>query len=379
MNRIGMNKPAPNYKQKEGWEKSDFPILCETCLGDNPYVRMTKAEFDKECKICQRPFTVFRWRPGATARYKKTEVCQTCAKIKNVCQTCLLDLEFGLPVQVRDAASANPDPVPLSEANREYFQDLAERQIAAGELPHAKFEPTAMVQKLARTAPYYKRNRAHICSFFVKGECKRGAECPYRHEMPDTGDLAAQNIKDRYYGVNDPVANKLLRRAEDFSKLSPPDDKDITTLYIGNVDPQKISEDDLKSKFYAFGEIRSLKVVPNQNCAFVAFTTRSAAEEAADKLYNKLFVNGVFLRVSWGKPPSMQTYGNAGNVEPPKLDSFFSLPKPTLSTASTASTNPTPPSLNFFFPSPSSTPSSAPKPYYPSMDPNNYGAPSVSK
>jgi hypothetical protein len=28
-------------------------------------------------------------------RFKKTEVCQTCAKLKNVCQTCLLDLEYG--------------------------------------------------------------------------------------------------------------------------------------------------------------------------------------------------------------------------------------------------------------------------------------------
>jgi hypothetical protein len=28
-------------------------------------------------------------------RFKKTEVCQTCAKLKNVCQTCLLDLQYG--------------------------------------------------------------------------------------------------------------------------------------------------------------------------------------------------------------------------------------------------------------------------------------------
>ena len=40
--------------------------------------------------------------------------------------------------------------------------------------------PNDLLLKLARTAPYYKRNRPHICSFWVKGECKRGEECPYR-------------------------------------------------------------------------------------------------------------------------------------------------------------------------------------------------------
>lgn len=53
---------------------------------------------------------------------------------------------------------------------------------------------------MQRTTPYYKRNRAPICSFFVRGECKRGAECPYRHEMPTTGELAEQNIKVRLPG-----------------------------------------------------------------------------------------------------------------------------------------------------------------------------------
>ena len=92
---------------KQGWEVSDFPIVCQTCLGENPYVRMMKSYFNKECKICFRPFTVFRWKPGVKARYKKTEICQTCAKAKNVCQTCLLDLEYGLPVEVRDKFMEN--------------------------------------------------------------------------------------------------------------------------------------------------------------------------------------------------------------------------------------------------------------------------------
>lgn len=55
--------------------------------------------------------------------------------------------------------------------------------------------PNELLMKLARTTPYYKRNRAHICSFWVKGECKRGEECPYRHEMPTD--------------PNDPLANQV--------------------------------------------------------------------------------------------------------------------------------------------------------------------------
>ena len=37
----------------------------------------------------------------------------------------------------------------------------------------------------------------------------------------------------RYYGMNDPVADKLLNRAKGMPNLEPPEDKSITTLYIG--------------------------------------------------------------------------------------------------------------------------------------------------
>lgn len=294
--------------EADGWERSDFPIICESCLGDSPYVRMTKAEYDKECKICTRPFTVFRWRPGRDARYKKSEICQTCSKLKNVCQVCLLDLEYGLPVQVRDTAlsiSSN-DAIPKSDVNREYFAEEHDRKARAGidyESSFGKARPNDTILKLQRTTPYYKRNRAHICSFYTRGECTRGAECPYRHEMPVTGELSQQNIKDRYYGVNDPVAMKLLGKAGEMSSLEVPEDESIKTLYVGGLDA-RVTEQDLRDNFYAHGEIESVKMVLQRACAFVTYTTREGAEKAAEELSNKLVIKGLRLKLMWGRPQS---------------------------------------------------------------------------
>lgn len=68
------------------------------------------------------------------------------------------------------------------------------------ESSYGKVRANDTILKLQRTTPYYKRNRAHVCSFYIRGQCTRGLECPYRHEMPETGELSQQNIKDRYYG-----------------------------------------------------------------------------------------------------------------------------------------------------------------------------------
>ncbi|KAF8402712.1 hypothetical protein HHK36_010800 [Tetracentron sinense] len=292
--------------ESDGWERSDFPIICESCLGDNPYVRMTKSDYDKECKICTRPFTVFRWRPGRDARYKKSEVCQTCSKLKNVCQVCLLDLEYGLPVQVRDTALSinSNDSIPKSDVNREYFAEEHDRRARAGidyESSFGKARANDTILKLQRTTPYYKRNRAHVCSFYVRGECTRGAECPYRHEMPVTGELSQQNIKDRYYGVNDPVAQKLLNKAGEMPSLVAPEDESIKTLYVGGLDA-RVTEQDLRDHFYAHGEIESVRMVLQRACAFVTYTTRDGAEKAAGELSNKLVIKGLRLKLMWGRP-----------------------------------------------------------------------------
>ncbi|KAI8816206.1 uncharacterized protein EV422DRAFT_298380 [Fimicolochytrium jonesii] len=288
---------------RQGWEESEFPIVCETCLGPNPYVRMTKQAHGKECKICRRPFTIFQWCPGTGMRNKKTEVCQTCAKVKNVCQTCVLDLEFGLPVQVRDTVLESQDSVPDSAVNKEFFIASVEGKLGNDSLiNYAKADSAAREQlkRMSRPDPYYKRNRPHICSFYVKGDCKRGDECPYRHELPIKNDMSHQNIRDRYYGKNDPVAGRMLNRTDKASSLQTPEDKTITSLFLTGVD-ESLTEQDLQSHFYAFGEIKSVVLIAKSKVAFINYATRAAAELAISKSYNNCNIKGKTIRVQWGK------------------------------------------------------------------------------
>ncbi|KAG5053487.1 hypothetical protein JHK87_005685 [Glycine soja] len=360
--------------EADGWERSDFPIICESCLGDSPYVRMTRAEYDKECKICTRPFTVFRWRPGRDARYKKTEICQTCSKLKNVCQVCLLDLEYGLPVQVRDTALSidSNDAIPKSDVNREYFAEEHDRRARAGidyESSYGKVRPNDTIMKLQRTTPYYKRNRAHICSFYIRGECTRGAECPYRHEMPETGELSQQNIKDRYYGVNDPVALKLLGKAVEMNTLEAPEDESIKTLYVGGLDA-RVTEQDLRDHFYAHGEIESIKMVLQRACAFVTYTTREGAEKAAEELSNKLVIKGLRLKLMWGRPQTSKPESDGSDQAKQQASVAHSGLLPRAVISQQQNQDQTQGMLYYNNPPPLQQERS----YYPSMDPQRMGA-----
>ena len=57
----------------------------------------------------------------------------------------------------------------------------------------------------------------------------------------------------------------------------------------------------LRNHFYQFWEIRTSTIVQRQQCAFIQFATRQAAEMAAEKSFNKLIINGRRLTVKWGR------------------------------------------------------------------------------
>ncbi|KAK1923016.1 hypothetical protein DB88DRAFT_440801 [Papiliotrema laurentii] len=314
--------PAKHDINKVGSESSDFPIFLKIVstdisgLGANPYIRMSKQEFGHECKICNRPFTVFRWNPGSGGRFKKTEICTTCSKIKGVCQTCLLDLEYGLPVQVRDAALGRKNQAATTDINKQYYIQNLEAQMAESpdgqtfDSEVANRQGREMLKNIARTDPYYKRNSPHICSFYVKGECKRGDECPFRfsrHEKPEENGLQKQSLVDRYYGRNDPVAKKIMREQAESKGMKAPEDKTVTTLLFLGL--PECTDADVRTAlvftcpFVKPTDLRSITIVAASHCAFVNFHKRAMAEQAAEALSMQggIEVEGKKARVVWGR------------------------------------------------------------------------------
>ncbi|TIA90187.1 hypothetical protein E3P99_01731 [Wallemia hederae] len=263
-----------------GWEESEFPILCDECLGPNPFVRMQKRAFGKECKICVRPFTLFSWCPGAGTRYKKTEICNTCAKMKHCCQTCILDLTYKIPVHLRDAALGMQSKAPTENLNRQYFAQNQEDKLKGnstmvdGGLGRAENAGKQILKDLAKTEPYYKPTK----------EQKSSSKPKHTDSQQHTASPLAAPAK----------AVKV--------DLKRPEDTDIVSLYCSQL-PGNTTEDKLRAAFGESSEsIKSATIVPSSKVSFVNFVSRQAAEDAALAISKTgLFVDNEPVSVKWGR------------------------------------------------------------------------------
>jgi pre-mRNA-splicing factor RBM22/SLT11 len=254
---------------------------------------------------------------------------------------------------------------PQSETMVKYQADLNAKALASG----AGMSPLAsqVLQGIGKSAPDYRRNRTKICSFFLKGTCNRGEMCPFRHEQSDHTDvtLAAQNIKDRYYGTEDPLAQKILDRAHD-PKNAQTTGPEVSTVWVSGVLPEKnITEQDLKDHFYSFGEILKIRIVPTSKCAFVEYVSHDEASRAIETLRNNLVIRGQFLKVGWAKPQNPNTSENR---------------KRQYATEASQSMPPPPGFVPYNPTAPGAPPPGAAGPlgwapmYYPSMNPQRMGA-----
>ncbi|KAI9830427.1 MAG: Pre-mRNA-splicing factor slt11 [Sarea resinae] len=324
----------PQIKQdlnRSGAETTDFPCVCENCLPDNPYVQMLKEDHGSECKICTRPFTVFQWKADRTARPKRTNICLTCARLKNCCQCCMLDLSFGLPIVVRDAALKMVAPGPQSSINREYYAQEHEKEIEEGRGAVEEYEKTdekarELLRRLANSEPYYKKQRrsdptdgdgnAPRASAGGEEGPKRVAPGPIRTRdsrgprgAPTRG--GPRGGRSSRGGRPFPSAAQLPPGPQD---ILPPADPNITSLFITGVEDD-LPEHALRTFFTPFGQLRSLVCSHRAHCAFVNFATRQGAEAAAESCQGKAVIAGCPLRVQWGRPRPLDNMERQERIE----------------------------------------------------------------
>lgn len=193
---------------------------------------------------------------------------------------------------------------------------------------------------------YYQRNRAHVCAFWLRGQCDKGDSCPYLHSQPETSILASAAAANAAANVNtaDPVrdlvdhvllvGSRRERKSQEGPPL-PPSDTSITTLYLGasflllllalssttrcavagGVDPKRLTESDLRTKLEAYGALKQVRCVPRKQCAFVDFEQRedagacallrrpiliaTRAERAVTMLFGRFVVNGCNIGIAW--------------------------------------------------------------------------------
>ncbi|CZR63703.1 probable pre-mRNA-splicing factor slt-11 [Phialocephala subalpina] len=316
----------PQIKQdlnRSGWETTDFPSVCENCLPDNPYVQMIKQDYGEECKICTRPFTVFKWKADRTSRSKRTNICLTCARLKNCCQCCMLDLSFGLPIVVRDAALKMVAPGPQSAVNREYYAQEHEKEIEEGRGGVEAYEKTdekarELLRRLANSEPYFKKQRrigpadgegsadgesSTSTALATKGpgpirtRDSRGAPSS-RGAGPSRGGRGGARG-----GRAFPSAAQLPPQPQD---ILPPADQSITSLFVTGVEDD-LPEFKIREFFSPYGKLRSLVCSHMSHCAFVNYSTREGAEAAAEALQGRAVIAGCPLRVQWGRPRPIGT------------------------------------------------------------------------
>lgn len=311
----------PQIKQdlnRSGWETTDFPSVCENCLPENPYVQMLKEDYGAECKICTRPFTIFRWKADRTARTKRTNICLTCARLKNCCQCCMLDLSFGLPIVVRDAALKMVAPGPQSSINREYYAQGHEKEIEEGRGAVEEYEKTdekarELLRRLANSEPYYRKPR-QLEAPEEDGETQGPSDAPVVRSRYGNGPGPVRTSESRRGTPLPGRGRGGVRGGRPFpgtaqlppsqADILPPADPNITSLFVTGVEDD-LPEHALRSFFVQFGQLRSLVCSHRAHCAFINYAARESAEAAAKHCQGKAVVQGCPLRVRWGKPKAL--------------------------------------------------------------------------
>jgi len=238
----------------------------------------------------------------------------------------MLDLSFGLPIVVRDAALKMVAPGPESSINREYYAQNNEREIEDGRGGTEEYDKTddkarELLRRLANSEPYYKRQRRLEATEDTEKADREGPEEGGQKRIAaapgSIGPIRTQDSRGGRGGARGGVSRgrdgggrggrvfpstaQLPPQPQD---ILPPRDPNITSLFVTGIEDD-LPEHALRTFFTPFGVLRSLICSHRSHCAFVNYATREGAEAAAEHCQGRAVIQGCPLRVRWGKPKAL--------------------------------------------------------------------------
>lgn len=228
----------------------------------------------------------------------------------------MLDLSFGLPIVVRDAALKMVAPGPQSAINREYYAQEHEKEIEEGRGAVEAYEKTdekarELLRRLANSEPYHKKQRR------LEAETAEGAPkalpAPGGPADSGTGHVPGP-IRTRDTRSVNPARGALrtgrggrlpgVPAAPSPQDIRPPADPNVTSLFVTGVEDD-LPEHEIRKHFAQYGQLRSVVCSHRAHCAFINYIKRKDAEAAAEACQGKAVIKGCPMRVSWGKPKQL--------------------------------------------------------------------------
>lgn len=277
-------------------EIDEFPAVCERCCGPDKHIKMIRQPFGEECKLCTRPFTVFRWNTRDSGnKSKKTIICQTCARSKNCCQSCMLDITYLIPLELRDAAlkMAGIDNTLAieqgSSSNREVKAIMADK----------------MESRLKKEDE--SENSARARDILTKLAEKLNAT---ESKLNKKSNL---NKKSETSDIKNVDVSKILSKLPFGGLLKEPSDPSVTSFFIFGINAD-VPQYTISDYCHKFGKTKNMTIVHNAKCGFISFTSRKSAESFAQAIRNNglnkdnkkagllLLDNKYPVRVTWGNP-----------------------------------------------------------------------------
>ncbi|EGV60867.1 hypothetical protein CANTEDRAFT_100173 [Yamadazyma tenuis ATCC 10573] len=245
----------------------EVPTLCSKCLGKDPNVRMIKQPQGETCKICTRPFTVFRWQvKDGSKRSKNTMICKTCARSKNCCQCCMLDVNFLIPTEIRDTAlrMAGLGHLVTQQSdtrNLEVKAIIADKQ-------QAQFEKQdkETLENNEKARQILSKLASQVNETSIEASPMRKASKSAR--TPDTSIPAG--------------LSKVIKRLP-FSGSIQSSEKELTSFFVFGI-PEDCPQYEMSEYFEQFGKIRLISIIHKAKCGFVSYTSRQSAENLANSV-----------------------------------------------------------------------------------------------